>query len=178
MNLLPRAVFFGDSYVGASRSYACIAPLLLGWRPLPRMGRGGTGFVKAAPDGRQPYATRLPELLSAPADVIVVQASGNDAPCDLRAVEDATREFLVKLRAGRPDARIVVLSGMWAIEGRENLPKLLGVTARVVAEVGLPFIDASRWLSPSLIGPDGAHPTTRGHATIAARFAWALRSRQ
>ncbi|MCU1587900.1 MAG: lysophospholipase L1-like esterase, partial [Frankiales bacterium] len=47
------------------------------------------------------------------------------------------------------------------------------VLADVARYVGATFLDpiAGNWLDPSLIGPDGIHPTNAGHAAIAARLA-------
>lgn len=161
-----QAVIFGDSYVAARYSYARITPALLGYRGR-RMGLGGTGFVKAAVDGRQPYHTRFEALVAARPDLAIVQGSGNDAPCDLVKVGEATATFLNDLRDRLPDTQVIVLSCMWAIEGREHLPALRDVTREACAAQGVPFVDALGWLRADLIGPDGAHPTVKGHAVIA-----------
>lgn len=167
-------LIFGDSYVAAADrgrpGYARLTPLLMLSRG-QHMGRGGTGFVKEN-GARLPYPDRLPDLLATSADLTVVQATGNDAPCDLAAVETAAEEFLAKLIA---DGRhVVVLGPMWAMDGRENLPALRHTIQRVCDRQGVRFIDALDWLTPRLIGPDGAHPTWRGHAALAWRLSRAL----
>jgi lysophospholipase L1-like esterase len=136
------------------------------------MGLGGTGFVRT--NGERPaYASRLPALLSKDAGTVVIQATGNDAICDLASVEAATRDFLTVATGRFP--RVIVVGPMWAKDGAGNLPALRDLTARVCADLGIPFIDALGWLSPRLIGPDGAHPTKLGHAVIAAKLAAAIR---
>lgn len=169
-------VIFGDSYVAAADrgrpGFARLTPLLM-LRRGSHMGRGGTGFVKEN-GTRLPYPDRLPELLDRRADLTLVQVSGNDAPCDLRAVERAAEDFLCRLIAdGR---RAVVLGPMWAIEGRDNLSVLRDTVRLVCERCGVPFIDALGWVGPSMMGPDGAHPNLRGHAVVAWRLAVALRS--
>lgn len=170
-----KAIIFGDSYVAAADrgrpGYARLTPLLLGWRG-EHAGLGGTGFVKTAGD-RGAYPSRLPELLARHADTVIIQASGNDAPCDLEDVRVAAKDFLTTIAGRFP--RVVMLGPMWAKDGAENLPALSSALAAVCDEQGIQFIDALGWLSPRLIGPDGAHPTRLGHAVIAARLAWALR---
>lgn len=161
-----QAVIFGDSFVAARYSYARVAPALLGYRGRP-MGLGGTGFVKAALDGRQPYHTRFEALVAARPDLAIVQASGNDAVCDLAKVRAATSMFLGGLRDRLPNTRVVVLSCMWAGDGSEHLPELRDVTRKACAAQGVPFVDALNWLRDDLIGLDGAHPTVKGHAVIA-----------
>lgn len=158
-------LIFGDSYVAARWSYA----RLLG---ASRMGRGGTGFVRASGD-RLPYPDRLPDLLAADADVVVVQATGNDALCDLELVEKEAAEFLRPVVERFP--RVILLGPMWALDGSEHLPELRDRMRRVADDLDVPLIDALGWLRPALIGPDGAHPTRRGHAVIAWRLARALR---
>lgn len=166
---------FGDSFVAAADrgrpGYARILPLLLLSKGR-HMGSGGTGFVKT--NGAKPaYPARLDDLLVQDADTLIIQASGNDAPCDLEEVRLAAKDFLAATTARFP--RIVVLGPMWAIEGREHLPTLRDVMRDVCAELGIQFIDALDWISPRWIGPDGAHPTWRGHLLIAWKASRAIR---
>ena len=168
-------LIFGDSYVAAADrgrpGYARIAPLLMLSKG-EYMGLGGTGFVRTNGD-RPAYAGRLPALLAREAGTVIVQATGNDALSDLSTVAAATRDFLTVTAARFP--RVIVLGPMWAKDGAGNLSALRDLTARTCAELGIEFIDALGWLSPRLIGPDGAHPTWLGHAVIAARLARAVR---
>lgn len=168
-------IIFGDSYVAAADrgrpGFARLAPVFLGWRGA-HMGRGGTGFVKSSP-GRLPYSDRLPDLLASTADVLIVQATGNDATCDLPSVRAEASAFLTA--ATRKFPRVIVLGPMWAKDGVENLPELRDLTRDVCAEVGVQFIDALGWLSGRWIGVDGAHPTRLGHALIAIRLVGSIR---
>lgn len=168
-------LIFGDSYVAAADhgrpGYARIAPLLL-FKSGEHMGLGGTGFVQTNGD-RPAYSGRLPALLAREAGTVIVQATGNDALCDLADVEAATRDFLT-VAAGR-FPRVIVLGPMWAKDGAENLPAIRDLTAAVCAELDIEFVDALGWLSPRLIGPDGAHPNWLGHAVISVRLALAVR---
>ena len=167
---------FGDSFVAAADhgrpGYARIAPLLLASKG-QHMGSGGTGFAKT--NGNRPaYPARLAALLARDAHTVIIQASGNDAPCDLEEVRAAAKDFLITAAERFP--KLVVLGPMWAIEGRENLPALHDTIREVCTHVSVPFIDALGWLSPRWIGPDGAHPTWAGHALIAWKLARAIRT--
>lgn len=169
-------LIFGDSYVAAADrgrpGYARIAPLLM-LRRGSHMGLGGTGFVKTSGD-RPAYAARLAALMNHGTDAVIVQASGNDAPCDLEQVRAAAQDFLTVAAGKSP--QLVVVGPMWAIEGRDNLPALRDTIAGVCAGLGIPFIDGLGWLSPRWIGPDGAHPTWGGHAVIAWKLAAAYKA--
>lgn len=167
---------FGDSYVAAGNrmrpGWGRIVAVLLGRRPI-LLGRGGTGFVRVGPDGRLPYGARLHELLAAPADIAIVQATGNDAVCDIAEVAVATEAFLRE--AANRFERLYVIGPMWALDGSERLPELRDATRDVCARVGVPFVDALGWLTARDIGPDGAHPTWAGHWKIARRAAGQIR---
>lgn len=168
---------FGDSFVAAADrgrpGYARLMPLLLASKG-HHMGSGGTGFVKT--NGTRPaYPARLNDLLAHEADTVIIQASGNDAPCDLEEVRLAAKDFLTAAVARFP--KLLVLGPMWAIEGREHLPALRDTMRDVCGELGITFIDALDWLSPRWIGPDGAHPTWGGHLLIAWKLAGAMRQR-
>lgn len=175
LGLVKRLLVFGDSYVAAADrmrpGYARIVPLLLGWRG-EHMGRGGTGFVRTSGDRRE-YADRLAELLTRRADVLVVQATGNDATCDLADVDAATRAFLSAVVGRFP--RVVVIGPMWAKDGSEHLPALRDVTSAATSDAGAEFVDALGWVRPADIGPDGAHPTWAGHWRIARKVATSIR---
>jgi len=138
------------------------------------MGLGGTGFVKANGD-RGPYHSRLPALLQRRADILIIQATGNDALCDLDEVRVVAKDFLTQAAARFP--RVVVLGPMWAKDGAENLPALSETIRTVSESCGVAYVDAASWVTPRLIGPDGAHPTKLGHAVIAWKTAAALRAR-
>lgn len=169
-----KAIIFGDSYVAAADKgfgYAKLAPALMGWRG-QHMGLGGTGFART--NGERPaYGARLADLLSRDADTVIIQATGNDAVCDLEEVRARTKDFLVTI--AERITRVIVVGPMWAKHGADQLPALRDLTAEVCRELDVQFIDALGWLSPRLIGPDGAHPTRLGHVVIAARLAFAVR---
>lgn len=169
-----RILTFGDSFVAAANrgrpGYARLTPLLLASQGR-HMGSGGTGFVKTS-GARPAYSGRLAAMLAQDAETVIVQASGNDASCDLDEVRAAARDFLAVARDRF--TRVFVLGPMWAIEGRENLPALRDTLQEVCDDLGISFIDALGWLSSRWIGPDGAHPTWSGHVVIAFRLARAI----
>jgi lysophospholipase L1-like esterase len=170
-----RLLIFGDSYVAAADrgrpGYARLAPLLLGWRGA-HIGVGGTGFVKAS-GNRRPYPDRLADLLSREADVVVVQASGNDAVCDLSVVEQAAETFVAATVERFPS--VLLLGPMWALDGSEHLPELRKRLRAAADRTGVRYVDTSGWLRARWIGSDGAHPTWAGHARLAWLVARAVR---
>ena len=171
-----RAVVFGDSFVAAADrgrpGFARLLPILMLWRGT-HMGRGGTGFVKVANDGRQPYPTRLAQMLTIRCDVVVIQASGNDASCDVDQVRRIATCFLTKLvEAGK---RVYLIGPMWTIDRPEDLPALQQALEAAGATAGVPVLCALDWLKPSLIGDDNEHPTWLGHLVVAFKAAAAIR---
>lgn len=174
---MTRAVIFGDGLAAdpaaGALGFARVLPLLLGWRGQV-LGRPGPGFVKLPMDERRPYASRLPELRASGCDVVLVQVSGNDARVDPDAVREAGDAFLAAAQAAVPVVH--VLGPVWSPYAPRRLPVLRDLVARVCADRGLLFVDGLGWLSPSLVAPDGEHPTRRGHLRIAARTAQALRT--
>lgn len=170
-----RLLVFGDSYVAAADrgrpGYARLAPMLLVMRG-QHIGAGGTGFVKSSSE-RQPYPARLADLLDRRADLVVVQASGNDALCDFTAVESTAESFLTATVSRFP--RVLLLGPMWALDGSERLPELRKRLQSVAERTGAEYVDTDGWLSSRWIGPDGAHPTWPGHVRLAWFTARAVR---
>jgi lysophospholipase L1-like esterase len=169
---------FGDSWVAAANrgrpGYARLTPLLLA-RVGQFNGAGGTGFVATSGE-RLAYSSRLDQLAKMPSDLLLLQASGNDAPHDFAEVESAADSFL---RQAMPHfQRTVVLGPLWAGEGRERLPQLRDVIASAASRHGVPFIDGLDWMRERDMGPDPFHPSWRGHLRLARKVARAVRNSQ
>jgi lysophospholipase L1-like esterase len=180
----PVAAFLGDSYTSGTgaavgRSYGPITSRLMCWAFAP-FGEGGTGYANPgdAP-GESVYADRVPQVVAASPDVVIVQGSTNDYEND-EAYAGAVRTFSA-LRAGlRPDVPIVAIGPIQTPDSRDELVAAASSgVARAAAENGVRFIDpvAEQWVpkDPTYFA-DGVHPNDRGHEMFATRAAEDLRS--
>ncbi|WP_166509569.1 SGNH/GDSL hydrolase family protein [Blastococcus sp. TF02-8] len=178
-----RVAALGDAYTGGSamdsgaghRWYELLAAQHP-WEVTP-YAVGGTGFVTGAAQG-QAFPDRVPEIVAARPDVVVVAGGHDDVAAPVDQVEAAVRRTLGDLRAGLPDARIVV-GVFWP--GRAPGPAFAVDRALRAAsgEVGAAFVDPLNdgWFdgaNQSLIGRDGTYPTDEGHAALAQRIGDAL----
>ncbi|MCD9199473.1 SGNH/GDSL hydrolase family protein [Aeromicrobium wangtongii] len=175
MSRIPTAIIFGDSWVSMGRKpgYSKIAPVLLGWRGRS-MGLGGTGFVAEGPNGRKPYASRIPELLAAGADVLVLQGSGNDAPFEADEVEAAADQFLRQVSGHFQ--QVYMIGVPWAGKGRQTLHLTNAAYERAAEANGALFVPAENWLDRSHMKKDDPwHPSHRGHLRMARKVAAGIR---
>lgn len=184
----PRVLIFGDSWVYGS---AATVPTLgfayrigeeLGWETVVD-GVRGSGYLKPGIDGPA-YGERIAALDPAlDPDLVLVEGSINDRKLFPTGYRDAVTAAWDALAARYPDARIVILG---------PAPQVLPVekaTARIDAELGAMAEDRGWWyVSPIDLGWITAdnyvdvidtgigrnHPSTEGHAYLAARLAEAL----
>lgn len=173
-----RAVILGDSYtvgVGASEGYVSDLALLMGW-DITGAGEAGTGYVNSSDvPGRARYAERLPVVVEAAPDIVLVQGSTNDGGVPPEELRAAAGELYRALHASLPDARIVVVGPLrppTADPGQVDMVR--SVLASAAAQAGLPFIDpvAQGWLSPGDgLFADGLHPDDAGYDQLALRLA-------
>ncbi|WP_298459236.1 SGNH/GDSL hydrolase family protein [uncultured Cellulomonas sp.] len=182
----PRIAFLGDSLtvgVGAppGRGYAPQTARALGWPIAVVDGVSGSGFV--APGLGRPMPDRVPAVVAAKPDVVVVAGGSNDVfgGYDAEAVGAATTELLTELRAGLPDAAVVVLgpfptslAGVGAPDPVRDAVReaTLAAEARwldagaVVASVVTTDADWDRYTSA-----DGLHPNEDGYRAMAHALA-------
>jgi lysophospholipase L1-like esterase len=174
----------GDSYTagsamdsGEKSEWPALLTAGRSW-DVARYAMAGTGFV-AGRDSGTDFGARVPDIVAARPDVVIVEGGHDDAGSPPAEVADAARAVLTGLRTGLPDARILVLGVLWpdsapaAVFALDNLLKV------VADEVGGAFSDALRegWFSGTnrrLIGSDGTNPTDEGHAALAQRIGDAL----
>jgi lysophospholipase L1-like esterase len=156
-------------------------PALLGathpW-DVTRFAAGGTGFIAGRDTGTD-FAARVPGIIAAKPDVVVVEGGHDDAGSPPAEVEAAARAVMTDLRAGLPDAKIVVLGVLWPDSAPGPVFAIDDSLQAVTAEIGGVFVDALRdgWFSGGnrrLIGSDGTNPTDEGHAALAQRIGDAL----
>ena len=178
----PTLGFLGDSLtvgVGAppGRGYAWQTAELLGWPIAVVDGVSGSGFL--VPGGGLPMPERVPAVVAARPDVVVVAGGTNDAfqGQDPAAVQDAAAGLLADLRAGLPDATVVVVGPFpWTPDSATDGDAISAAVRTAAEEAGVAFLDprdlfTSGRVDPATVGrylsPDGVHPDEEGYALLA-----------
>jgi acyl-CoA thioesterase-1 len=176
-----RAAFLGDSYtvgVGDDDEGGYVRPVAerFGWEALV-FGQTGTGYVDPGDvdPGSVPYPDRIPEVIAAEPDVVVVQGSTNDArrPEDVQA---AALELFTALREGLPETQIVAVGPVLPpIESSGDVRRVTEAVAAAAAAAGVPFLDpvAEEWLPfqrEALYDGDLLHPSPAGYDQFADRL--------
>jgi len=172
--------FYGDSYTlgtGASdyeKRWSTIVSKERGWREFnPSV--NGLGFV----NNRSAYGPGdLPDqIIQKKPDIVFVTMGLNDNFSYDRAARDIHAQIdidLDRLRAGLPDARIIVVEPFWYTDDRpESLGVISGWVEEAADEIGADYISgASRWIEghPEWMAADGLHPNDEGYAEMATRM--------
>lgn len=165
----------GDSYtpqLGATTggSYVDGLAARTSWKILT-FGQGGTGYTNPgdAPQNETVYLGRVPGVIEAKPDVVIVQGSTNDHAAT-PVTQAAASEVYAALRAGLPEAKIVAVG---PLSPPDAIPAEIEQTrAALIAatqEASVPFIDptAKNWLQPTEgLFVDGFHPNEAGHRKI------------
>jgi lysophospholipase L1-like esterase len=180
-----RALFFGDSYfvgggyTGPDDSMAAVAAGRLGWdREIA--GGGGTGFVEGNPDyGLKNFIGQIQDgaLDVGPVDWLVVEGGGNDKLDDPALIQRQAVEVLTEAEREHPEARVVLVGTLDpTVDDFSDTDGVVGALAAAAAEVGVPYVNAQRWLEgrPELVGPDFDHPLPEGHQLLGGKLADAL----
>ncbi len=185
----PLVAFYGDSYTAGTAladpadRWATRLCADRGWREFnPSV--NGLGFVT---DRTVVGEGDLPDqIIAAGPDIVFVTMGLNDNFSFDRAgdaIRTAARDDLRRLRAGLPDARIIVVEPFWyTAERPASVEVIIGWVRDAAAEVDADWIGgASRWLdghypddAESWMAWDGLHPDPVGHAEMAARMDAAL----
>jgi lysophospholipase L1-like esterase len=170
----PKAAFLGDSYSGGSAMDSGPAarwPQLLttdlAWRYL-NVNAGGSGFVVRGPSGTT-FGERVPGLVAAAPDIVIVTGGANDASSPRADVAAAAAKVVDDLRAGLPDADIVVLSPFWRSDPGAGVLAMRDDLREIARSRGLRFVDVTAVFAGeyrALIGSDTVHPTDAGQAHI------------
>jgi lysophospholipase L1-like esterase len=176
----PRVVFLGDSYTDA-RPPDGLGPC--GY--VARIGRAltvetvnngaaGCGYVDLGSDVTLPYEATVGTVDGA--QLVVVFGSINDRPHPPLAVRLAATVTYAAIRRWAPAAPLLIIGPQYPNEDVPGWLWPLRDAVRAAArEAGAVFVDplAERWFAgrPELIGPDGLHPNTRGHAYLAELIA-------
>ena len=182
----PRIAFLGDSLtvgVGAppERGYAWQTAQSLGWPIAVVDGVSGSGFLAAG--GGRPMPDRVPAVVAAEPDVVVVAGGSNDVfgGYDADAVGDAAAELLTELRAGLPDATVVVLGPFPTSLGAVDSPDPIRDAVREATQAaGAQWVDAGSVVASVVstdadwgryVSADGLHPNEQGYRAIADALA-------
>jgi lysophospholipase L1-like esterase len=180
-----KVAVIGDSYaapvgVDPKDNYVGLFSDRLGWEPVS-FGQGGTGYTNAGDQsqGKSVFLARVPAVIAAKPDVVIVQGSTNDhgAATETQA---AAQAVYAALRKGLPKATIVAVG---PLSPPDSVPAEIAQTrAGLVAATraaGVKFIDptAEKWLQPTDgLFVDGFHPNLKGHQIIAKTLAEDLTS--
>lgn len=182
----PSIAFLGDSLtvgVGAppERGYAWQTAEALGWPIAVVDGVSGSGFV--APGRGEPMTDRVDDVVAVAPEVVVVAGGSNDAfrgyePAEVQA---AATEVLTELRAGLPEATVVVLGPFVSVLLGGTQEDATTAAVRAAAEAaGVPFVDAAELVASATSGEqglrpylsaDGLHPNETGYAVLAGALA-------
>jgi lysophospholipase L1-like esterase len=138
----------------------------------------GSGFVTEDAPGTA-FLARAEQVIAAQPDVVVVAGGHDDVDQPPGVLVPAARQVLTRLRAGLPDARLLVVGVLWSGQPAGYVTADNNALRGLAAEVGAPFADAfgEGWLTAAgqpLVTPDGAHPTAAGQAVIAQHIGAAL----
>jgi lysophospholipase L1-like esterase len=190
-DVAPRIAFLGDSLtvgVGAppERGYAWQTAEQLGWPIAVVEGVSGSGFL--APGAGRPMTERVDAVVAADPDVVVVAGGTNDAfqgyaPAD---VGEAASRLLADLRAGRPDATLVVVGPFpTTLETATGADPMSDAVRAAADAAGADFVDARALVLTAVPDPgqweryisaDGLHPNELGYGVMADALAAELRT--
>jgi lysophospholipase L1-like esterase len=183
----PVAAFLGDSYTSGyveagigQAGWPALVGEAYGWRT-ENLAVPGTGFVNPGWTN-QPMRTHIAAVIRLNPGIIFVAAGHNDRRFGSAAAAKAADAVLDQLRAGLPDAILVVIGPIWQ-DGSPatSVIEIRGHLKARAAVIGALFIDPlrGRWFAGSahrFIGPDGVHPTDAGHRHIAQLVLASLRA--
>ncbi|MGY2080191.1 SGNH/GDSL hydrolase family protein [Modestobacter sp. SYSU DS0657] len=172
--------FLGDSYtegVGSSdgAGYVSSTAHALGIVPIV-FAEGGTGYVNPGDDpGESTYGERVAAVVAAKPDVVVVQGGTNDHAAPAERIADAASAVFAGLRAGLPDAVLVVLGPVNPPDlPREAVREVDAALAAAAEASDAVYIDAlgEGWLEPADVhfGVGDTHPNDRGYSELADRL--------
>lgn len=183
-----RVAFLGDSYTGGSgeggvgpTGWPALVSAAQGWS-FDRNGplfnaQGGTGFVQAGTN-KQAYTGRVDAIIAANPTTVIVAGGLNDEGYSLEEISAAANDVFARLRAGLPDANIIVVGPFYpSSPPSEKIQQVRDAIFEAALANGITnVVDPLPWLdTPGIeIGEDGVHPTDAGHQAIADQMNAAL----
>lgn len=181
----PTVAFIGDSYSAYSGTWTLKLATAEKWQPKV-FALGGTGYVKSIPSGGVQacgqdvcgdYLAQAAGVIAFKPDVVVISGGRNDLGEDPAAVKANAAKLFTKLSTGLPKAKLIVTSPVWdATLLPDGFADLVAAVKAAATDAGVRYVDIGQPLAgkPGLVGPDGVHPTSEGHAAIAAAVSKAL----
>lgn len=181
----PTVAFLGDSYSPAQDlplqdyNFGVIAAKSLGWGEVLPFGRGGTGFTNPgqAEENDDVYATRVPAIIEAKPNIVVIQGGTNDREYD--ATRQAADELLRDLRDGLPEAQLLVVGPLTTpVLDLDTMAPVRDALRDAASAQDVPFIDPieENWLElDDSRFVDGVHPTGEAQQVLADLFTDAAR---
>lgn len=192
------AYFIGDSVTdgagsgeGVEGSMATIAKRHLSWRATID-GVGASGFInkgfkaRTDPNIDERFITRLPAIVDAAPDVLVIAGGRNDNVDTPGQLETAVDDFVEGVRSELPDTRIVfVTSWLWDLPEEEFAIQRINAVDEVIRaaaeEIDAPVIDSRTELlriteenADEYLSDDDWHPNAAGHERMGNDLARAL----
>ncbi|WEO78042.1 SGNH/GDSL hydrolase family protein [Cryobacterium sp. SO2] len=186
------AVFLGDSYTqgwGASepsRRWSALVAAESGWVEV-NQGQGGTGFVSTSGRGGcgldycPTYLERVPDVIAAHPDIVVIAGGQNDLSefaADPEKVRAAVTETYGLIRQGLPEARIIVVGPSLAQPGNALITDLDEWVRAAAVQVDAEYVSllAPAVIDPAMVAADGVHVNDAGHRAIADRVLAGIRA--
>ena len=178
----PVVAFLGDSYAAGtgasapSNGWTDRVSQHLGWVE-KNLSRTTAGYSTLGEPGETSYRARMNALVATGAQIVVVSGGRGDVGVGATQFRADVRATLVGIRAGLPNARILVVSPTW---GNDPAPaRLIAVGAIVRAEAvraRVTYLDIGEPMAGNLalMAVDGWHPNDAGHEAIAAAVEKAL----
>ena len=169
----------GGSYVGtdAATDWPQVLGTQNGWE-VTSFAADGSGFV-ADEESVTAIGARVDRVVAAEPDVVVLVGGRDDVEQPPSVVQEAAQDVLTRLRAGLPEATVLVVGVLWAGEPVGFLTTIDNALRGVAARAGVPFADArgEGWLDGGdepLTTPDGGQLTEAGEQVVAERVGSAL----
>lgn len=186
-----RALIFGDSWTSGffadqptENGYAYLTAKTMQWDATVQ-GGPGTGYTNVGPDGNGTYKDRVAKLpKDLKPELIVLQGSVNDLGADPGELRVAVADVVISLRSKFPDASVVLLGpAATEVPVSAGLRSIDGALRGVAKAQNLNYISplSEEWFNASnmdavIDAAKAKHPTTAGHALMAAKLASDLRS--
>jgi lysophospholipase L1-like esterase len=177
-----RVAFLGDSYAfghGASqpsKRWANLVSASKGWREA-NLSQEATNYSTAGEPGFTSYTARLSAVVATGAQIVVVSGGRGDVGVGSARFRSDVRGTFAGIRAGLPEARLIVVSPTWGNDpAPARLVALISIVKDEAARAGATYLDIGEPLYGHLamMDVDGWHPNDAGHAAIAAAVEKAL----
>ena len=183
-------VFVGDSFtagIGATtpdKRWSTLVAIGHGWteknlgHPQSGYASYGTQGVCAAADSCPNYLAVVPQVVAAAPELVIVSGGGNDAFLDQTAVKTNVDQTIAGIRAGLPNAKIVVVNPWWDMR---PVPDTLATVAESIktaaAAQGATWADTGQPIvgKVDLVTSDGLQANDAGHAAMAKAIDGALK---